>query len=60
DESLKNGGDKEGNIVEHAGDIYALSGDMVKAMEFWKKADELGADSKTLKKKINQNKYLEQ
>lgn len=59
DESLKNGGNEEGNIVEHAGDIYYMSGDSEKAMEFWKQADTLGADSKTLKQKIKLNKYIE-
>lgn len=59
DESLKNGGDKEGNIVEHAGDIYALSGDMEKALDFWQKADALGTESKTLKQKIKLKKYIE-
>lgn len=60
EESLKNGGDKEGNIVEHAGDIYSLSGNMDKALEFWQKADELGCDSKTLKQKIKLKKYVEE
>ncbi|MCQ2239535.1 MAG: tetratricopeptide repeat protein [Bacteroidaceae bacterium] len=59
DESLKNGGDKEGNIVEHAGDIYSLSGEMEKALEFWQQADSLGAESKTLKQKIKLKKYIE-
>lgn len=58
DESLKNGGDQEGNIVEHAGDIYYMSGDKEKALELWKKADSLGAESKTLKQKIKLNKYI--
>lgn len=60
EQSLKNGGESHSGIVEHAGDIFFVNGDLDKAMKYWQKADEMGADSKTLKKKIKQKKYIEE
>ena len=60
EQSLKNGGESHSGIVEHAGDIFFVNGDLNKAMKYWQKADEMGADSKTLKKKIKQKKYIEE
>lgn len=45
-------------ILEHAGDIYAVNGDMEKALEYWKKARDAGSGSKTLIRKIRQKKYI--
>ena len=59
EQSLKNGGDSHPGIVEHAGDIFFVNGDLKQAMDYWQKADEMGSDSKTLKKKIKQKKYIE-
>ena len=48
-----------GNVVkEHAGDIYAQTGDMAKAIEFWQKAIDGGNDSATLRKKLKLKKYV--
>ncbi|MBR6691923.1 MAG: hypothetical protein IKL75_04725 [Bacteroidaceae bacterium] len=41
----------------HCGDIFAKTGDMERAVEYWKKAVEAGDDSKILKKKIRKRKY---
>lgn len=60
EQSLKNGGESHSGIVEHAGDIFFVNGDLDKAMKYWQKADEMGAESKTLKKKIKQKKYIEE
>lgn len=56
-----NGGPDEGdgNIVEHAGDIYFMHGDVEGALKLWKRAADLGTDSKNLKKKIQLRKYIE-
>ncbi len=43
--------------LHHCGDIFALCGDIERAVEFWKKAVESGDDSKLLKKKIRKRKY---
>ena len=49
-----------GVIYEHAGDIYALTGDMDKAMEYWRKAKDDNVESTTLDKKIKQRKYIKE
>jgi len=49
-----------GVIMEHAGDIYALCGDMEKAVEYWKKAQPLDPKNKVLARKIKRKKYIKQ
>jgi tetratricopeptide (TPR) repeat protein len=57
--ALKNGGDKNGVIVEHYGDILFMLGDKDKAMEQWKKALALGETSEFINEKIKQGRYLD-
>ncbi|WP_084793507.1 tetratricopeptide repeat protein [Prevotella ihumii] len=45
-------------VLEHAGDIYFLTGDKDKALEYWTKAVEAGRKSDTLKQKIELKKYI--
>ena len=45
-------------IIEHAGDIYAVNGDIDKAVEYWQKAVDAGSDSKAIIRKIRQRKYI--
>ena len=53
DNAMKSeGGDKSDVIVEHCGDIYYMTGDVDGALTYWKKALEMGSESKTLKQKI--------
>ena len=47
------------NIIEHAGDIYFKAGDVKGALELWQRALNNGSDSKTIKRKIQQRRYLE-
>ncbi|MBR3454532.1 MAG: tetratricopeptide repeat protein [Bacteroidaceae bacterium] len=47
------------NIIEHAGDIYFKTGDVKGAIELWQRALNNGSDSKTIKRKIQQRRYLE-
>ena len=58
DDAMKNDGGKSDVIVEHCGDIYYMTGDVDKALEYWKQALEIGSKSKTLKQKIRQKKYI--
>lgn len=58
DQALQHGGEESDVIVEHAGDIYYMNGDTEKALAFWRKAQEMGSDSKTLKKKIDKKKFI--
>ena len=58
DNAMKSeGGDKSDVIVEHCGDIYYMTGDVDGALTYWKKALEMGSESKTLKQKIEKKKY---
>ncbi|MCS2306018.1 hypothetical protein NXX42_03165 [Bacteroides thetaiotaomicron] len=59
DNAMKSeGGDKSDVIVEHCGDIYYMTGDVDGALTYWKKAQEMGSESKTLKQKIEKKKYI--
>ncbi|MDD2306454.1 MAG: tetratricopeptide repeat protein [Prolixibacteraceae bacterium] len=57
--AMKNGGDKNGVITEHYGDILIMLGEKEKAIEEWKKALELGEGTKFLSEKIKQERYLD-
>ena len=57
--AIKNGGDKNGVIVEHYGDILYMVGQKEKASEQWKKALETGEGTSFLKEKIKQGRYLD-
>lgn len=71
EQAMKNGGDSSQVIVEHCGDIYYMSGEKEKALEYWKKADSMEnkeedgatprteAELKRLKRKIALKKYIE-
>jgi tetratricopeptide (TPR) repeat protein len=57
--AIKNGGDKNGVIVEHYGDILFMLGEKDSAVEQWKKAVLVGDTSKFIDEKIKQQKYLD-
>ena len=57
DNAMKNDGEKSDVIVEHCGDIYFMTGDVEGALNYWKKALEMGSESKMLKQKIEKKKY---
>ncbi|HAQ19138.1 MAG TPA: hypothetical protein DCR40_07890 [Prolixibacteraceae bacterium] len=59
DTAIKNGGDKNGVIVEHYGDILFMLGQKENALEQWKKALETGEGSTLLSEKIKQQRYLD-
>lgn len=63
EQALKNGGDKEPSIVEHAGDISFKLNKVPEAVAFWKKALKLGPDEavrkEKLRTKIRLKKYIE-
>lgn len=58
DNAVKSDGEKSDVIVEHCGDIYYMAGDVEGALKYWKKAQEMGSESKTLKQKIEKKKYI--
>lgn len=46
-------------ILDHLGDAKFKNGDVIEAIEFWKKALELGSKNKNLSKKIQEKKFYE-
>jgi tetratricopeptide (TPR) repeat protein len=46
-------------IVEHLGDAHAKNGDINAALEYWKRALELGSENKVLRKKIEKKEYYD-
>ncbi len=52
--------DNSAEVLEHYGDVLAVTGDKEKAVEQWEKARELGSDSKTLNKKIRKKEYIKE
>ena len=58
DNAMKSDGGKSDVIVEHCGEIYFMTGDVEGALKYWKKALEMGSESKTLKQKIEKKKYI--
>ena len=47
-------------LVEHYGDILFMNGEEEKAVDQWKKAKEMGKESKVLERKIAEQKYIEE
>lgn len=58
EKALKNTGAKNGIYLEHYGDILFLMGDKDQAVQQWQKARDAGNDGETLKRKINEKKYI--
>lgn len=50
---------KDKIITEHLGDGYVKTGNKEKAVEYWKKAKELGSTNKSLDKKIEKKEYYD-
>jgi tetratricopeptide (TPR) repeat protein len=59
EKAMKNGGDKNGTILEHYGDVLFKLGQTDKAIEFWNKAKAAGESSDLLDKKIAEKKLYE-
>lgn len=57
DQALQNDADSSAVITEHAGDIYACSGDTDGAVTLWKQALIKAPNNKTLIRKIKRKKY---
>lgn len=58
--ALDNSSEVVPEILEHYGDILSKQGKTVEAVRYWQQAEEAGADSETLKKKIETRQYTEQ
>jgi tetratricopeptide (TPR) repeat protein len=60
DQALKNDTDSSAVIYEHAGDIYACSGNNDKAVVYWNVAVLKNSDSKMIRRKIKLKKYIKE
>ena len=58
DQAMKSDEDLSSVVTEHAGDIYAMNGDMERAVELWQRALQDDPKNKVLIKKIKQKKYI--
>lgn len=59
-EAVKNDSTLSNVIIEHAGDIHAMTGDIDKAVDYWRRAVDEGNDSAVLLRKIKQRKYIKE
>ena len=57
--ALQNGGDKNGAILEHYGDVLFKLNDPQKALEYWQKAEQAGDASELIKQKIYEKKLFD-
>jgi len=63
DQALQNDSDSIASavIIEHAGDIYAMNGEVEQAVGYWQRAQKIGSESsKTLLRKIRLRKYIKE
>lgn len=59
DKALESGGMRSATIVEHKGDILWKRGKKIDALDFWKRAREIGGGSERLEQKINTESLIE-
>jgi hypothetical protein len=57
--AIKSGGVSSPVIIEHMGDILFMLNDLDGALSNWKKSVDAGNESKTLKKKIEEKRFIE-
>ncbi len=59
EKAIANGGQTNGTLIEHLGDVEAQLGNTSKATELWQQAKGLGDTSTQLDKKLKEKKYSE-
>ena len=58
EQAMRNYTKQDKTVLEHAGDIYSMTGNTDKAIEFWKKSLEEGNKYDILKQKLQTRKYI--
>ncbi len=58
--AMNNGGDENGTLLEHYGDILIKLNKAEEAVKHWKKARELGDASDLIDRKIEEKRYIEE
>lgn len=56
--ALKNGGNENPTLLDHYGDILYMLDRVDEAVEYWRKAKEIGSDSEVIDQKINEKRYI--
>ena len=59
EKAMQSGGDKNGTILEHYGDVLFKLGDVEKAVSYWNQAKATGDHSEIIDKKITDKKLYE-
>ncbi|HMQ46632.1 MAG TPA: tetratricopeptide repeat protein [Saprospiraceae bacterium] len=59
EKARSHGGEQDPDVLEYSGDLAYQFGDLEQALEYWKKARDLGSVSKMLDKKITDKKVYE-
>ena len=58
EKAIQKGGDKNGEVLEHAGDTAYMLGDIDKALQYWIAAQKNGGTTEYIHEKINQKKII--
>ena len=58
DQTLQNDSATSGVVLEHAGDIYAMNGDLDTALRYWQQALKDLPGKKVLMRKIKRKRYV--
>ncbi len=58
--AIKNGGEDNATLLEHYGDILFMLKKLDEANKYWEKAINSGGDSEVLRRKIKEQKYIEE
>jgi len=58
--AIKNGGEDNAVMLEHYGDILFMLNKLEEANQYWEKAKSSGGTSEVLKRKIREQKYIEE
>jgi predicted negative regulator of RcsB-dependent stress response len=58
--AIKYGGEDNAVMLEHYGDILFMLNKLEEAKQYWEKAKNSGSDSEVLKRKIREQKYIEE
>ena len=58
--SLDNGGESDGSVLEHYGDILFKQGKLPEALKYWSRAKEKGGASDKIDRKISEQKIGEE
>jgi tetratricopeptide (TPR) repeat protein len=59
EKAISNGGEQNGTLLEHLGDVEYKLGNTSKAIELWQKALKAGGTTEFIEKKIKEGKYID-